>query len=226
MELASEPRTVTVDTTLDHSRLPDVGGRVPRRGNGLSRRFFRGLMALFGWRVVGELPDISKMLFVGAPHTSNADFFMTALTMFNLGVDLHFVMKHTVFKGLIGAVLRFLGGIALDRDQTRDFVRQMVDKFNERESLLLAIMPEGTRSVVPGWRSGFYYIARGADVPMVPVVFDYANRRMRIGPTLWAGESYEADLPIIQSYFAGVRGRKPGRMTDLGTPQPVKESAA
>ena len=200
-----------------HTRLPAIGASVPRRGNRLSRGLMRFLLRLFGWCVVGDLPDLPRFVFVGAPHTSNADFFITAFVMVALGIDVHFVMKHTPFVGPVGWFLRRFGGIPLDRDRTRDFVSQMVDEFDQREQFLLAIMPEGTRGThsAKGWRSGFYHIARGAGVPLVMVVFDYANRCMRVGPTVFTGEDYEADLPTIQAYFAGVRGRKPERTLAL-----------
>ncbi len=206
---------------VDYTALPELGERVPRRGNRLSRGFWMFVLRLFGWRAVGEAPDLPKFVFVGAPHTSNLDFFMTAVTMAALGVRGHFVMKHQPFVGPVGWLLRFLGGIPLDRDRTRDFVSQMVDEFNARDEFLLAIMPEGTRgkdrdSATKGWRSGFYYIAKGAGVPLVMVLFDYANKRMRVGPTVWPGESYEADLPRIQALFAGIEGRNPERMMALG----------
>jgi 1-acyl-sn-glycerol-3-phosphate acyltransferase len=186
------------------------------------------MLRLFGWRIVGEAPDLPRMVFVGAPHTSNADFFMAAITMAALGVDCHFVMKHTPFVGPVGWFLRWFGGFPLDRDRSRDFVAQMVDEFDAREQFLLAIMPEGTRgshSEAKGWRSGFYYIARGAGVPLVLVVFDYANRRMRVGPTLWPGANYEADLPIIQSYFAGIKGRRVERTLELEQEEIAKRNS-
>jgi 1-acyl-sn-glycerol-3-phosphate acyltransferase len=127
-------------------------------------------------------------------------------------------MKHTPFVGPVGWFLRWFGGYAVDRDKTRDFVAQMVDEFNACSGFLLAIMPEGTRGSqqeTKGWRSGFYYIARGSGAALVMVVFDYANRRMRVGPTFWPGESYEADLPVIQALFAGVDGRRPERTLEL-----------
>jgi len=209
-----------VDDTLVETVLPELGTAIPRRGNRLSRGFWSLVMRLFGWRVVGQVPDLPRFVLVGAPHTSNLDFFMTALTMASLGIDIHFVMKHTPFVGPVGWFLRWFGGIPLDRTRTRDFVSQMVDEFAARERFLLAIMPEGTRgkdvdSSTKGWRSGFYYIAQGADVPLVMVVFDYAAKRMRVGPTVWPGESYAADLPRIQSLFAGVTGRNPKRMLQL-----------
>ena len=206
---------------ITSTTLPQVGASIPRRGNRLSRGFWSLVMRLFGWRAVGEVPDLSRFVFVGAPHTSNLDFFMTALTMAALGVDVHFVMKHTPFVGPVGWFLRWFGGIPLDRDRSRDFVSQMVDEFESRDRFLLAIMPEGTRgkdrdSETKGWRSGFYHIARGAGVPLVMVLFDYANKRMRVGPTLWPGESYETELPRIQALFEGIEGRNPERMMAVG----------
>ncbi|MBP6015610.1 MAG: lysophospholipid acyltransferase family protein [Candidatus Promineofilum sp.] len=200
--------------------LPQLGAAVPRRGNQLSRAFWSFVMRLFGWRAVGQMPDLPRFVFVGAPHTSNRDFFMTALTMAALGINVHFVMKHTPFVGPVGWFLRWFGGIPLDRDRTRDFVSQMVDEFDSREQFLLAIMPEGTRgksqkSEAKGWRSGFYHIAKGAGVPLVMVVFDYAAKRMRVGPMMEIGESYEADLPAIQAHFVGVPGKNPERMLAL-----------
>ena len=205
---------------IKSTALPRLGTNVPQRGNRLSRAFWKFILRLFGWRAVGEAPDLPKFVFVGAPHTSNLDFFMTAMTMAALGVRGHFVMKHQPFVGPVGWLLRFLGGIPLDRDRTRDFVSQMVDEFNSRDQFLLAIMPEGTRgkdkdSATKGWRSGFYYIAKGAGVPLVMVLFDYANKRMRVGPTVWPSDSYEADLPRIQALFAGIEGRNPDRTLAL-----------
>ena len=209
---------------IPHTTLPNLGTNIPRRGNRLSRSFWGMIMRLFGWRAVGEAPDLSKFVFVGAPHTSNLDFFMTALTLAALGIDGHFVMKHTPCVGPIGWFLRWFGGIPLDRDRTRDFVTQMVDEFEERDKFLLAIMPEGTRgkdTESKGWRSGFYYIAKGAGVPLVLVIFDYANRRMRVGPTIFPGESYEADLQLVQSYFVGVEGKNPELMLALGETEKI-----
>jgi len=201
--------------SITYTALPHMGASAPRRGNTLSRRFITTLMRLFGWRIVGQAPDVPKAIFVGAPHTSNSDFFMAALTMAALGLDFRFVMKHTVFVGPVGWFLRWFGGIALDRDRTRDFVAQMVDEFNARDQLWLAIMPEGKRSVPKVWRSGFYYIALGAGAPLVMVAFDYERRRMRVGPTIWPSGDYAADLPLIQSHFLGYRGRRPERVLAL-----------
>jgi len=203
---------------LRRTELPALGASIPRRGNRLTRFLFTLLLRLMGWRVVGELPDLPRLVFVGAPHTSNGDFFMTAFTMAALGVDVHFVMKHTPFVGPVGWFLRWFGGIPLDRSRSRDFVAQMVDEFDSREQFLLAIMPEGTRGSdheAKGWRSGFYHIARGAAVPLVMCIFDYGHRRMVVGPTVMPGPDYESTLAAVQSHFVGVNGRRPERTLEL-----------
>ena len=221
--------TLAHSVDIQQTELPAMGASIPRRGNRLTRALFTFLMRLFGWRVVGRVPDLPRFVFVGAPHTSNGDFFMTAFTMAALGVDVHFVMKHTPFVGPVGWFLRWFGGIPLDRGQTRDFVSQMVTEFGQRDQFLLAIMPEGTRGkdhVAKGWRSGFYYIAHGAGVPLVMVKFDYANRRMRVGPVIWPSGDYATDLPLIQDEFADIKGRHPELMLGLKTAPVAKEPFA
>lgn len=203
------------EDALTYTTVPEVGPNVPRRGNRLTRGFFYGIMRAMGWRIEGEFPDVPKVVLLGAPHTSNQDFFMAILTALSLGVDMTFVMKHTPFKGVVGSVLRWLGGIGLDRDKSTNFVAQTVEVFNTRDEIVLAIMPEGTRSVTEGWKSGFYYIAQGADVPIILITFDYANKVMRVGPTFIPTGDYEADLPRIQSHFVGVMGKHAGRTLPL-----------
>jgi len=221
-----------MEPTLPHvvdvrqTELPTMGANIPRRGNRLTRAFFTFFLRLFGWRVVGRLPDLPRFVFVGAPHTSNGDFFMTAFVMAALGIDVHFVMKHTPFVGPVGWFLRWFGGIPLNRGQTHDFVSQMVDEFGQRDQFLLAIMPEGTRGkdhVAKGWRSGFYHIAHGAGVPLVMVKFDYANRHMRVGPVIWPSGDYVVDLPLIQDEFADIKGRHPELMLGLKNAPIAKE---
>ena len=198
-------------------RLSELGERVPRRGNWLSEAGARGVMKMAGWKIVGEVPDEPKILLVGAPHTSNWDYIITMLTVFSLGADIHFVAKKSLFKFPLGGLMRFSGGIPLDRATSEGFVDQMVEEFNKRNSFALAIMPEGTRlrEETCRWRSGFYHIAQGAGVPMLPVIFDYGRKTMRLGPALWPGGDYESDLADIQSYFAGVQGKHPRNRTSL-----------
>jgi 1-acyl-sn-glycerol-3-phosphate acyltransferase len=189
--------------------MPELGESVPRRGNKLSKKGAQAIMRAAGWRIIGETPDEPKMLLLGAPHTSNWDYIFTMLTVFSLGVDLHFVAKQSLFKEPLGGVMRFSGGVPIDRQTSEGFVDQMIAEFNERDAFVLAIMPEGTRGKVHKWRSGFYHIAQGAGVPIVLVIFDYGNKIMHIGPTFYPTGDYEADLARIRSRFEGIRGKNP-----------------
>lgn len=212
----SQPHCAEDDLT--YTTVPELGDNLPRRGGALTRGFFYGIMRAMGWRIEGLFPNVPKVVLVGAPHTANQDFFMAILTALSLGVDMKFVMKHTAFKGPTGPLLRWLGGIGLDRDKTRNFVQQIVDEYDSRDRMVMAIMPEGTRSVTKGWKSGFYYIAHGADAPLILIIFDYANKVMRIGPTIIPTGDYVADLERIQSHYISVMGKYPERTLPLPTP--------
>ncbi|MCP4420453.1 MAG: acyltransferase [Chloroflexi bacterium] len=190
-----------------NSDWPIVGDALPKRGNWLTKTISRTLLRLFGWRIAGEISNSSKMVLIGAPHTSNWDFILTVATMFALGARFSWVAKHSLFKRPIGGIMEWLGGVRLNRQTSEGFVEQMVEEFNNRDQLLLALMPEGTRAKVKGWRSGFYFIALQAQVPMLAVIFDYGQKQLRLGPTFHATGDVTADLPHIQSFYAGVKGK-------------------
>ena len=144
----------------------------------------RGLLELGGWRIEGEVPDEPKLLLVGAPHTTNLDFVLTKLTGGALGVRLSWVGKQALFPGPLATIGRSLGGIPVDRASSEGFVDAMVAEFRRRERFYLALMPAGSRATPDRWRSGFYYIARDAGVPILLVAFDWGRRTMRLGPML------------------------------------------
>lgn len=188
-----------------------LGPQVPKRGNWLSQKSARTILRLSGWRIEGEIPDLPKFVLVGAPHTSNWDYVMTLLVMGDLQADLHYVIKNSVIEGPFGGVITSLGGISVDRVATEGFVGKMVELFDSNDQFVLAIMPTGTRSAHKEWRSGFYYIALQAGVPVCLVTFDYGNKVMRLGPTIELTGDYEADLAHIQSFYEGVQGKHPQR---------------
>ncbi|UCC54441.1 MAG: lysophospholipid acyltransferase family protein [Anaerolineaceae bacterium] len=194
---------------IAYAETPRIGASVPRRGNWATRLVASSIMRLLGWRIVGEVPDLPKILMIGAPHTSAWDFLLTVLTVGSLGGDLHYLVKQSFFASPLGGLIRWLGGIPVDRQNTRGFVDQMIDEFERRDTFMLAIMPEGTRSKVKEWRSGFYYIALGAGVPISLVIFDFGEKLMRLGPALTPSGDYETELPVLQSYFLGIRGKNP-----------------
>jgi 1-acyl-sn-glycerol-3-phosphate acyltransferase len=189
--------------------LPRVGEALPRRGNQFTQAAATLLLRAFGWRIEGDVPDVSKAVIVGAPHTSNWDFVLTLLTASALGVRLQWVGKHTLFRGPLGWFMRSAGGIPVDRRVSTGFVGAMVAEFRRRPAFLLAIMPQGTRGPSRPWKTGFHFIARGAEVPIVPVAFDYGHQAVRFGPAFTPSDDLTRDIAAIQSYFVDVRGKYP-----------------
>ena len=189
--------------------VPELGSEIPRRGNAAVRAFGRGLLRLLGWRVEGEMPNLPKFVAAVAPHTSNWDFVVGAAAMFALDLKIEFIGKHTLFRGPLAPVMRWMGGIPVDRSSAHGVVGEAVAAFARVDRRILAIAPQGTRRPVPRFKTGFLHIARGAGVPVMLAAFDYDARVIRFGPTLQIGEDIEAERARIEAYFAPIRGRHP-----------------
>jgi 1-acyl-sn-glycerol-3-phosphate acyltransferase len=168
----------------------------------------RVLWSLTGWRFSGEVPDTSKTVVIVAPHTSNWDFPIGVVAMFALGVKVAFLGKHTLFRWPLGPIMRWLGGISVDRRSSRGVVQQIVDTFNDHDRLFLALTPEGTRGKVDQWRTGFYHMAHEAGVPILPVSFDWGRRRIAFHAPVVASGDLERDLPVIREVVEGVTGKR------------------
>ena len=189
--------------------IPRLGPSVPQRGSAVLRALGRAVLALMRFRIEGGLPDTPRMVIAAAPHTSNWDFVVGAATMFALDLRLDFLAKHTLFRGPFGPVLRWMGGIPVDRAAAHGVVGEAIAAFAAVPARVLAIAPEGTRRKVDRFKSGFLHIARGAGVPLVLATFDYGARTLRLGPVFVLGEDPEADLARVEAFYAGVRGKRP-----------------
>lgn len=190
------------------SGLPHLGAAIPRRESAVTRAFGRALLRLLRWRVEGEVPNLPRFVVAVGPHTSNWDFVVGAAAMFALDLKLEFLGKHTLFRGLPGAVMRWMGGIPVDRTSPHGVVAQSVAAFDRQQRRILAIAPEGTRRAGAGIRAGFLHIARGAGVPVVLATLDYATRVVRLGPTFGPGEDVQRDVERVRAHFAAVRGKR------------------
>jgi 1-acyl-sn-glycerol-3-phosphate acyltransferase len=183
-----------------------TAGALPRRGNQLSRAAARLALALSGWRIEGAPPDSPKLVAIYAPHRSNWDFALAMLLMFGLGVRVSWMAKHTLFRRPIGAVMRWLGGIPIDRTARHGVVEQMIHAFQTRRQLIVGLMPEGTRrqagSPVTAWKTGFYHIARGANVPILPLSIDRAGKRLILGRPVMPTGNMDADLAQLQAFYS------------------------
>ncbi|MDX1506702.1 MAG: 1-acyl-sn-glycerol-3-phosphate acyltransferase [Woeseiaceae bacterium] len=175
----------------------------------------RGLLRLGGWTAVGEKPAVAKAVFIAAPHTSNWDGVWALIYKVAHGLDIRFFAKESLFWFPLGTLLRGLGGIPLNRDEPGGAVRQAVEAFDNSDAFYFGLAPEGTRSLRPGWKSGFYRIAMEADVPVILGFLDYENKRLGIGPMLALTGDRDADLARIREFYAGIRGRWPEKTSPV-----------
>jgi len=190
------------------SPVPALGPAVPRRGSPVLRGTGRVLLRLLGWRVEGEVPNLPKFVIALAPHTSNWDFVVGMATMFALDLNLAFLGKHTLFRGPFAPLLRWMGGIPVDRSSPHGVVPESVRAFTAADRRVLAIAPQGTRHGDGRFRSGFLHIARGAGVPILLAAMDYRERCVHLGPVIEPGADCGADLATVEARFAGVRGKR------------------
>jgi 1-acyl-sn-glycerol-3-phosphate acyltransferase len=188
-------------------QLPVPGPRVPRRGSPVLRLIGRALLRLSGWRITGELPNVSKLIILAAPHSSLWDGIGGVAGAFALSIRAHWMGKHTLFRGWTGRLMRYLGGLPVDRSRAHGAVADVAQEFANRDALWLAIAPEGTRKVVPRWKTGFWHIARAAKVPVFQVAFHYPEKRIVIGPLYWVGDHLESDLERVQRFYQPWVGR-------------------
>ncbi len=164
-----------------------------------------------GWGFENEVPDVDRSVAIVAPHTSNWDFAVGILAILALGLDARWLGKHQIFRWPFGAVWRWLGGIPVDRGAAGGVVDAAVQLFRERASLMLGLSPEGTRGRVERWKSGFYRIALEAQVPILPVAFDYRSRRIIFCPRLQPTGDQETDVARLRSHFTAAMAKEPGQ---------------
>lgn len=165
---------------------------------------------LSGWKVVGSIPkDIKKFVMIAAPHTSNWDLLYARAAFYILGIRLRYTIKKELFFFPLGGILKSLGGIPIDRKTKGNMVDKMLDLYQQYDELALLITPEGTRSYSKEWKKGFYYVAKGANVPISLGYLDYKKKYAGIGPLFYPGENYEDDLEKIKSFYRTVTPKYP-----------------
>jgi 1-acyl-sn-glycerol-3-phosphate acyltransferase len=169
----------------------------------------RFLLWLGGWTVVGGVPNIRKAVLIAAPHTSNWDGFWAVVFKVYIGMDIHWFIKDSMFWFPMSSLLRINGAIPLDRKRARSAVAQAIAAFDENEDFYFGLAPEGTRSKTPGWKSGFYRIAEGANVPVVLGYLDYGKKQLGLGPAVTLTGDRDTDLAVIGSFYSSISGRWP-----------------
>jgi 1-acyl-sn-glycerol-3-phosphate acyltransferase len=167
---------------------------------------------LLGWKLIGTMDDsVKKCVVIVIPHTANVDFLIALLVRGIMKVEINFVGKKELFTFPFGYYFRSVGGAPLDRSGGKNNVDATAEVFNKHETFRLALSPEGTRKKVTELRTGFYYIALKANVPIIPVAFDYGKKEVRIGNHITVSGNYEEDMKIILPHFKDAIGKIPER---------------
>lgn len=179
----------------------------------LMQRSASRLLRLADW-TIHPFPDIPKAMVVGGPHTSNWDGVLGVACGIALGLDARFMIKHTLFRGPLGWLLRRLGAIPVDRTKTGGVVGQVVEQFKTSDRMVVVVTPEGTRKSAKKWKTGFHHIARQAGVPIVLAVADYRKKQLTYPIILQPSEDVEADMQKLYEGFAEATPRRPERLSE------------
>jgi len=183
------------------------------RGHRISRWLGRCVLRLGGWRMVGAFPDARKLVIILAPHTSNWDGFWGLAAKAALGVEIRVLGKAQLFWWPLGALLRWLGAIPVDRSSPHGVVAQAVEVINSRERCWFVLAPEGTRKPVAQWKTGFWKIASAAGVAIVPAYLHYPDKIIGIGEAFIPGEDMHADIRALRAWYRPWMGKHPENMT-------------
>ena len=168
---------------------------------------------ILGWKVVGNTSmsqgKIKKAIIIAAPHTSWHDFFIGILLRAVLNVKTNFIGKKELFVFPLGWFLRALGGSPIDRHTKENKVQAIANLFKEKDEFRMALAPEGTRKKVDKWRTGFYYIAKEANVPIFMYTLDFENKQNKISEPFYPTDDMEADFKFMYKFYEGVKGKVP-----------------
>ena len=177
--------------------------------NTVLRAFSVGFLTLTGWKIEGQLPaGRDKCVFIAAPHTSNWDLPYTLMVAFSLKLSIYWMGKEQIFKPPLRGLMRWLGGIPVKRSQSSNLVDASIAAIRQADGpLQLVVPPEGTRSKTRYWKTGFYYIALGAGVPIVMSYMDYQKKISGLGPVFEPTGDIEADMASIKAFYAPFKGK-------------------
>jgi 1-acyl-sn-glycerol-3-phosphate acyltransferase len=171
------------------------------------------VLRIFGWRRAGCIPDSPKFVMIAAPHTSNWDFPVGLAIMLAFKVKMYWLGKGPIFKWPFGNFFKLLGGIPVNRSRSGDVVAQTIQAFKEQPRMIMVVAPEGTRKRANHWKTGFYYIAMGANVPIVVGFIDYVRKEGGFGPTLMPTGNIEADMEKIRAFYGNITPKMPDKST-------------
>ena len=183
------------------------------------------ILKLFGWSVEKNLPPDNKYVIIAAFHTSNWDFPLALLCLSAMGLKFNWVGKNTLFKWPFGIFFKSIGGIPVDRTVHTGFIKKIANLYDNYEKLTIALAPEGTRSKTEYWKSGFYYIALEANIPIALGYLDYPNKKLGVGKYFIPGGDIEKDLLIIKDFYKNKKGKYPKKQGNIQIRKNPQESS-
>jgi 1-acyl-sn-glycerol-3-phosphate acyltransferase len=189
----------------------------PKRSLRKQLRYWVGRtwLSAFGWKVEGGRPEARKAVLVAAPHTSGWDLPFTLAVAYSLDLEMSWVGKKELFRAPFGPFFRFLGGVPVDRSGSKGFVGAVGDLFRRSEELHLVLSPEGTRGRAARWKTGFYYMAIEADVPIILGFLDYERKVGGLGTVFRPSGDARRDLEHIRDFYATVKGKHPDQASEI-----------
>lgn len=193
-----------------------IGNKIPRRGGAFSPPIGRFLMKLMGWKSVGNLPNVKKAVLLALPHTSNYDGIYAIPCILALDIDIKLLGKDSLFKyPVLANFFDWVGIIPINRSKRGTVLQASIDKMKNSESMFLGLAPEGTRGYTEKLKTGFYYIAKEAEVPIVPVAMDYKTKEIRFLEPVYATGNFEEDMHNILVQYKGVVPKYPAKMAQV-----------
>lgn len=171
------------------------------------------LLKILGWKKIGELPRIPKYVIILAPHTSNWDVFYGVLLAYSLRADAYFMAKHQMFRFPFGPIVRWLGALSIDRSKSSNTVQSIISLYDTYSNFVIALAPEGTRKKVDKWKTGFYNIAMGANIPIVMTYLNYKTKSGGVGGVLYPTGDLEADFLKMKKVYKNAYGYYPEKAT-------------
>ena len=167
------------------------------------------ILRIIGWKATGKPIDHQRFVLIGAPHTSNWDFPLMLMVVLKLRLQLHWMGKHSLFMFPFGGLMRWLGGIPIDRTRHHGVVDQVARQYRENSQLVVLVPPEGTRSKVKEWKTGFYHIANKAGVPILMGYLDTGIKEAGLADFFYPTGNVEEDIRAIRAFYADKRGIRP-----------------
>ncbi len=199
--------------SADHSNqfeIPALPPQAPRQHGLIMRKIAAFFLRILGWRIVGQFPDLPKMMMIAAPHSSNWDGLWGILAKIALGVRIEFIAKNSLFIWPLGPFLRALGAVPIDRSASHGVVDDMANVIRNSSQRWLLIAPEGTRKKVLKWKTGFWHIAKAAKVPVFVIYFHYPEKVVGLGRLFELTDDMDSDIQAMRDYLKPMRGKNRG----------------